>query len=360
MLIGCATTPTVPDVLRCDRQDDLECLRQNWHTARKDDVRIAVLEAFSKRPSATMGRQLVLDAAESERSPSVRAAALRALRKYDGPDVIDVLIRTLAHPWPESRELARSILTEKGTQAHPALLDAATADHPLTRAMTLKILTTGALTHPPIRPSVEDLLLNRAGADDASVVRDQAVQGIGRLKVERGRALLAQLARSDPDSAVRLAAGHAQNQLGAPPEAKRVIVAVLPLKDGSRGRDKASARLGRSIAEYVTARLSAARVCDVVDREKVSWALSELRKVGRAVYDGDAPNVPEIGKFKIANQLVYGSVQRDGRMYTLVLNRMDVATQTLVPGASATVRGRKRELDKLKVELTERFLAKFQ
>ena len=137
-------------------------------------------------------------------------------------------------------------------------------------------------------------------------------------------------------------------------------MAVLLLKDDTGTKDPELARVGEQVADYVAARLSAAKVCQVVDRAKLDEAIYEMRKIGKHVYDGDSPNVPEIGRFKLSNQLVYGSVQRQGLVYTIVLNRMDVSTLELVPGAAATVTGYRADLDQLKVKVTDRFVANFR
>ena len=89
-------------------------------------------------------------------------------------------------------------------------------------------------------------------------------------------------------------------------------------------------------------------------------ALDEMRKLGVALYDGDAPNAPELGKFKLANQFLYGSVAREGARYTVVLARMEVSTLTLVPGASLVLSGARGELDRLAIEAAERVVEIFR
>jgi hypothetical protein len=106
--------------------------------------------------------------------------------------------------------------------------------------------------------------------------------------------------------------------------------------------------------------LSAAKACDVVDQGKMDRAIAELKKVGAALYDGDAPNAPEIGKFKIANQLLFGAIHREGMVFTLVAHRMDISTLSYVPGASVTLKGYRADLDGLKVELANQLLLKFR
>jgi hypothetical protein len=100
---------------------------------------------------------------------------------------------------------------------------------------------------------------------------------------------LLELSKTDADSGVRIAAERSLQKLGDRPADDTAVVAVLPLRDGSDGRDPELLRLGRELSEYLAARLAGAKVCQVVDREKLETALAELKKVGRSVYDGDAP-----------------------------------------------------------------------
>ncbi|MCB9651402.1 MAG: HEAT repeat domain-containing protein [Deltaproteobacteria bacterium] len=360
-LAGCASGPTPVQVRQMGQRGDTAGLFEAWESASKDKVRVAVLEAFAQNPSDAAGQRLVVKQAREATSRPVQLAALRALAAYQGDDVVGALVPALGHPWPEAREVARANLAAQGPRAHAALLAAVGSDaNPWVRAGATKLLVQGALTHAPVRPAVEDALLARARDDQIATVREAAVVGLGALKVAAARPVLGELARTDPDTQVRLQADQALRSLGEVSAEEEVVVAVLPLKDDTGGADPEAARLGMQVAEYVAARLSETRVCKVVDRAKLEAALEEMRKVGKHVYDGDAPNVPEIGAFKLANQLVYGSVQRQGGTYTVVLNRMQVSTLELVPGAAVTVRGYRADLDKLKVEAADRFVKRFR
>jgi hypothetical protein len=85
-----------------------------------------------------------------------------------------------------------------------------------------------------------------------------------------------------------------------------------------------------------------------------------MRKIGQRMYDGNTPNAPSLGYFKMANQLVYGSLQRNDLVYTIVLNRMRVETLEMIPGAAATVSGYRADLEQLKVKAADRFITHFQ
>jgi len=284
--------------------------------------------------------------------------ALQSLESHDGDQVLGALVRALQDPWPPLRDQAQNDLSRRGSAAAPALLTAASAStHALVRASALRILVRTALADPPLRNQLSPLLGQAARRDDAALVRAEAIAGVGNLQIQAERRLVQDLLRADADPAVRQAARRALEKLGAAPATQSVVVAVLPMQTTS---DPEALLLGAQLTEYVAARLSGAKDCEVVDSKKMSAAFDEMRKMGKAVYDGDAPNVPELGRFKIANQLVYGSIQRENLVYTIVLNRLDVSTLALVPGAAVTVKGYRGELDQLKEEATQRLIENFR
>lgn len=348
-------------IQKMGREHDVDGLLAAWDSADSAGERVAIIDALGQSPDDPRGRELCEGAAIDQPTPEVRVAAVRALPRFQGPKVISAMIGALGDPWPAVRATARAGLESRAGEAHAALLEAATgSSHHLVRATTLQLLTAAARSTAELRPTVGRLLTEQASKDDAPNVRLAAVEGLGTLQIQGARGVLLELAKTDADSGVRVGAERALAKLGDRPAPEVAVVAVLPLRDGSEGRDPELLRLSRELAEYLTARLASAKVCQVVEQEKLETALAELKKVGRAVYDGDAPNAPEIGRFKIANQLVYGSVSRQGPVYTLIVNRMEVATLQLVPGASATVTGYRADLDQLKVELAERLLAGFR
>ncbi|MEQ8280324.1 MAG: HEAT repeat domain-containing protein [Deltaproteobacteria bacterium] len=355
---ACATT-TSADVRRMQRAGDVDGLVTAWDEAARDSIRVSVLDALSDHAVDPRARSIVLSTAERHPSEPVRVAAVRGLTRIDGDDATRTLVAGLGDPWPSVRDLSRATLESKGEAPLPNLEEAAAAhSNHLVRASSLQLLVRAATKWPARRANVEKLLVDRVRTDDAPKVRVAAVRGLGVLAVKPAQTLLENVKRTDDDQLVRVAADKALKRLGATTIEERVVVAVLPIQNDAN-QDAELSRLGEQLRTYVAARLSGAKVCDVVDRDKLDRALEEMRKVGKAIYDGDAPNAPEIGNFKLANQLVFGAVQRQGGQFTIVLNRMDVATLALVPGASATATGYRADLEQLKVEVTERFLARF-
>lgn len=360
-LTACATAPTAADVRRAGQRGDTDAVFDAWSKARTDAVRVAVLETLSDDPKNQAGARLVRKQATTATARPVRLAALRALSVYDGPETVRALLVNLGHPWPEARGLARAGLESQGDRAQDDLLGAVrTSDSPWVRSGAVRLLVRNARLKPGLRREVAPVLEQVAQNDGTAEVREAAVKGLGGLRVASARALLGELAKTDADGGVRMAASKALTALGPAAPETEAIVAVLPLRDDTDGRDLEVSRLARQLEELLRARLSASKVCKVVDRSKIEAAVAELRKVGKLLYDGDAPNAPDIGAFKIANQLVYGSVQRQSGVFTVVLNRMRVDTSELVPGAAVTVRGYRADLDQLKTEAAEQFVRKFR
>jgi TolB-like protein len=360
-LVGCASQPTTADVRKMADKGDVEGLLSTWDATDRDDVRIAVLDAFAQHPSAAEGRSLMMRQATSASSQEVRLAAIRGLGAYEGAEVIAALVTALADPFPAIREISKTELAKAGEVADDPLLEALQQDpNHLVRASAARLLARRAKgPDKQLRLRIELAMLDVARKDDAPKVREAAVDALGSLGIEKARPVLVELMRTDGDSGVRMAAERSLGKLGGG-ALSQVVVAVLPFKNDAAANDPELARLGEQIAEYLAARLSSSKVCEVLDRQKMDHALKELAKVGVNLYDGDALNAPELGRFKMANQLVYGSVHKQGHVFTIVANRLDVSTLELVPGAAVTVSGYRADLEQLKAELTERFITNFR
>ncbi len=359
-LSACAGTRAA-DVRKLARDGEVEQMLTIWDEAKKTSVQVAVLQGFAQHhPGDPSGRALVIEAARSPDN-ELRLAAIRALAAYEGNDVLQILLDSLADSQPSARSLAKQELSKRGEKAEQLLVTAATG-HPnyLVRATATELLVQNARRNDRLKRQLGQILQDSAQRDEAPSVRQAAVMGLGTLSVNSSRSILMELMRTDGDASVRMSAERAISKL-SPGEAVAVpVVAILPLKDDTGANDPEIKRLGQQIADYAAAKLSGSKFCQVVDKKKTDHALQELKKHGKLLYDGDAPNAPEIGKFKLANQLIFGSIQKQGLVYTIVLQRMDVSTLALVPGASATASGYKNELDQLKQEVVERFLVKFR
>lgn len=357
---ACSSAIRVSDVRRMGQQGDRAELLDAWEKAESDAVRIAVLDEITKRPEEAAGRALVLREAGRAATEPVKIALVRALGAYRDSAAMAGLIDALRDPWPAVREVAQAELAGRAEAIEPELRRAlVSSPSHLVRAACARLLQGVALEDGVQRDAVEGALLDRALRDEAPRVREVAAAALGSRNVARARSALIELMRTDPDAGVRMSAERALQKLGDNGSSS-IIVAVLPLRNDTGLEQGEIGRLGAQIAEYVAARLSSSKVCQVVDRERLETAIAEMRKVGAPLYDGDSPNAPEIGRFKIANQLVYGSIQRQGSIFTIVLNRIEVSTLGQVPGAGVTVRGYRADLEQLKERAADELIASFR
>ncbi len=326
---------------------------------RRDGERVAALEALATRGDDPQAAGILLEAARRSTSPRVRAAAIEGLGSVSDLEAEAELLEALGDPQPVLRAAARDGVRRRGAAMVPRLRRAALSHpNPLVRAASVQLIVAEAAGGPGAGGAAE-LALDSVD-DPAPAVRLEAVRGLGLLRHGPARPALMARLRTDPDREVRLAAESALAVVGREEDAPRATVAVLPLRVDGKDEAGRLERLAARLSDVTRARLSASGVATVVDRGRIEDVLKELRRRGELVYDGDAPNAPAIGRFRIANQLVYGSVLKEGPVYTLVLKRLEVSTLELVPGAAVSLSGYGNELDRLVDEVVDRFVRGFR
>lgn len=355
--IGCASTG--PDqIRRMGLDQDVGALVEAYSHSEQESLRVMALEALSPYAADPQAGAVFVQAARSGRSTRERVVALKSLGRSDSSESTAVLIDALGDPQPPVRGAARASLARRGQVAHPELLRAVSEHpNPLTRSASVALL---AAT--PGRPGESELIpqaLLRAADDLSPLVRSEAVIGLGRLRYGPSHRILLRKRQSDPDRNVRMAAERALVEVGRSQEAVRPVVAVLPLRVAGTDPEGELSGLAETVVERVRARLAAEGVCEVIDKARMDAVLSELRKTGQLVYDGDAPNAPAIGHFKVANQLVYGSVVKRGSVYSIMVQRLNVATLELVPGGAVTASGYASELDHIISDVVDTFVRSF-
>ena len=357
LLAACRSTPTASDIREMQAAQNVAGLIESYDEVQTEAERSQILDALcTSVRTDERAREFVLQRGLRAETPGLRAHTLRALTR-EAPEVgteqrIEMLAdgsRSVRHAAEES--LVAEVSDERTLER---MLTVAPAHKSQFLRTNLARLLGGVSPEATGISKVRALLLRLAESDVAPPVREAAVQSLGRVGSLSERTRLIQLAASDPDAQVRMAAERAARQIVIP-MASRPVVAVLPLQHGPK--TKAAAL---SVAEVLRARLSLADVCEVVEPEKLELALAEMKKIGRFVYDGDAPNAPELGRLRIANQLIYGSVREEENVYTIVLNRMDVSTLAIVPGSAVTVSGYRGDLPRLQVQAADLFLERFR
>ncbi len=359
LAVGCAGVLSPADVRRLDRDGDIDGLLRAWRSGPPVSVQPALVEAIAHQPDDARGRRVVIKAATGHPNEAVRSRAVAALSAYEGEEAQAVLISALGDPFPSVRAQARASLAGRAPDVFGLLSTASRADRsPLVRASAVELVTQGAQRTAGLRGSAVAALRDRAKRDDQGTVRAAAAKGLGMLNAVSARPLLTEMARTDDSATVRAAAAEALRKLDPPVDSERAIVAVMPLRNDTD--EPELDRLGVQIADFLGAELATAGVCEVVDPAKRDAAIAELRKIGSPLYDGDRLNAPQLGNFALADQFAFGVVQKTGLIYTIVLNRMDVSSLKLIPGASVSVRGYREDLDRLKVEAARTFVARFR
>lgn len=354
---GCRTTPTASDIRKMQAAKDVPALVESYDRVEGEAERAQILEALAEHiPTDERARRFLVDRGLRAEAAGLRILSLRVLA-LEAPEIgAQERIELLGDANRAVRQAAEESL--RAGVAQDAVLDrmvsAARAHRSQFVRAHLARLVGGVSSEAPLVSAVRALLVHMTEHDLSPTVREAAVVSLGRVGTPSERERLLQLALRDPDAQVRMAAERAARQIHRPDET-RPVVAVLPLRHGPR--TKATAE---QVAELLRARLARAQVCEVVEPDKLEAALAEMSKIGRLVYDGESPNAPELGKLKIANQFVYGSVQEEGNVYTIVLQRMDVATLALVPGSAVTVSGYRGDLPRLKAQAADLFVERFR
>ncbi len=358
--VGCRSTPTATDIREMQSASDVFGLIETYEEVELEAEQTQIIEALVAHVQTDeRARMFVVLRGLKAETPGLRVATLRALTRVapEAPEIgakerIELLgdgSRSVRHAAAES--LAAGVSNDAILDR---MLSVARAHKSHFLRSNVARLIGGVSPEATLVAAVRALLVHMAENDVAPPVREAAVQSLGRIGTLSERDRLKTLAVRDPDAQVRMAAERAAQQIVVPLES-RPVVAVLPLQHGPKTKKAAL-----QIAELLRARLSLADVCEVVDPEKLEAALAEMKKIGRFVYDGDAPNAPELGRLKVANQLVYGSVQEEGSVYTIVLNRMDVSTLAIVPGSAVTVSGYRGDLPRLEQQAADLFVERFR
>lgn len=345
VMVGCAASLDGAAVRRMAAAGDTAAVVEALHASPDPRVRTAALSALTRTPEDPIAFAALLEFAERG-SPDERRLALPALGGSEDSAALGVLVEALGDPALSIRELARAALARTGGAAVPALAQAShTHPNPFVRAEALGLL--GARARSGASDEGVRAALMAGLSDPSPKVRARALEGLGTIEAKEVRPEVARIARADGDRMVRIAAQRALTQLGGD-QAAVPVVAVLPVRPVPETPELSN--LAATLTDVLRARLSDSPGCEVIDREKMETVLAELRKAGDMVYDGDGLSAPAIGKFRIANELAYGSVALQRGVYTIVLQRVEVATLGLIEGGAVAVRGYRSELDGLMEE----------
>jgi HEAT repeat protein len=294
--------------------------------------------------------------AGADPSREVRHAALIALAAYgpelDLPERDELYLHGLNDADPGVQGAAVSALEPRLAQpeAGPRLLARLPAILRSSPSWSSRRATAGLLERSPAPLSEEaaKALLDAARADKHPEVRRAAVSALGSRAVAGAGPLLSRLRNADPDEPVRLAAEDALRRMGG--TATALIIAVLPFE----GRGKADNGSLRALQDAFTAAISSSQVATVVERGAVSARLVELKFQDAHIDDGRALAV---GKLLRAEQVVTGTLERQGDELRCLARRVDVATGQV--WAAPEVRGLTHDEAALRASCAARLLGTF-
>jgi HEAT repeat protein len=348
LVTGCATT----DIRELARDGENDRLISLWPEAENDAKRSELLDALALHPEPA-GRAHTANQVRKAQSPELRVAAIRALSRYPDADVTEAFLDALGDSSPEVRREAKMALAACGPVADRLIARAAhRAESPLVRAAAASLVVEAGRRRHEVKREAQEILRWLAENDPSAPVREESVRGLGRLRDGSARKILVGRVRIDDDLAVRKAAELALKELDAP---VAMACAVLPLKNVTNNAEVE--KIASEIVEELRARLESAKLCEVLDRDRVSALFDSATKQGRSIYEGETPSSDELQRFHMVDQVVYGSIDRDKFVYTISLGR--VAIETREPIAASRVQDYPQEIEQLKREAIDRFLETF-
>ncbi|MEV6597178.1 HEAT repeat domain-containing protein [Actinoplanes sp. NPDC051346] len=200
----------------------------------------------------------------TETSQTVRMEACRALGEIRDPAAVPGLARRLRDHSGAIRGEALKALGEIGDPSGmPHLIEALSHEEAQTRAVASTAI--GRIGDPR---GVDPLM--RALDDENPFVRGAAAAALGRFPDRRIAARLGEVARNDPDSAVRSSAISSLGRVGGPRD--------LPLLE----------RVIRDPGEFAWARAVAVMAYGALTSETPSWFAATADDLNPAIADGDA------------------------------------------------------------------------
>ena len=127
---------------------------------------------------------------------------------------------------------------------------------------------------------------------------------------------------------------------------------VLPFQ--LLGPDQGEAWIGDSFAEYLTLALSQADSLTLIERAQLDKVLKE-QGFGQSAL-ADEASAPQLGRLLGAQQLVMGSLQRQGDQLLVSLRRVDASSGRVIPGSALQLQGPQAELNGLQQNLALQLL----
>ena len=339
--MGCATT--LEDVRAMGRDADTDSLGDLLNDEHPESIQVAACEELGRvgNEEASLALRRALDS----EVPKVRKAALKGWSQCKQSPAMDDLIDLAARDTDaEIRQTAEELLALITRQHKTELLTRLEAPDYRDRALAARWLGTVP------EPDVTTRLIQTARRDENGEVRRWAVISLGQLGDPAAKAVLHHLKWRDSDPEVNREAEQALARFDPP--VFDIRVAVAPINDFTgEHRDE----LAREFAHVITAALKRDGVCRLIERAEIEQAMEELKMSHDDRFD--ETQAGELGNFLAAQQILYGSIQRDGQEYTVVVQRMNVETLEVLQ--SVTERAYRADLGLLKSRVADQVVRTF-
>lgn len=327
LLLGCATTAS--DIHSWGGSGDFDRIRQELTAHPAQDIRIAAAMQFGSANSGLVIPDLV--GLSLDRSAEVRLAAVQSLGAYAGRQVYGAILQRCADDNREVSEAAEQILRTWGSESVEVMFEALNDKNYRVRAAAVQVLS--RMTD----ARVGHHLVDRARLDDNSLVRREAVRGLGNLRFEPARKLLFSLKNTDPSSEVALEAEQALAKIGG--QVSRVKVVVAPIAALWKNKDAGVLR------ERISQALVSAKVCDVL--------MPETEPAGT-----DRKAMCDWARVAGADQIVLVEMTRDKNRVNIRLSRLSVEESRLLQQEEAT--GYEGNMDRPLRDMVDLFIRRFQ
>jgi len=341
--VGCALT--INDIKDMGSDKDIGDLESVLNSEENEQLRAVAASELGKldEPEA----YIILEQALSSSSANVRRAAMEGLLSCaDRPSLELTFKMATKDPDPSIRKLAEEKLAISAPDAKAKLLGLLNSTDYRDRALAVRRLG-----------YVRDLevvkeLISLSRWEENSEVRKWIAVSMGKIQNPAAKAALFRLRWQDPDRSVNIEAERALARF-APP-VFNVQIAVAPLENNTGS--KALNNLGKEFAQVISAGLEREGICHMIERTQIEKALEELKFGMSDMADDD--KACKLGKFLTAQQVIYGSIQRDRQEFTVVVQRMDVETLKILQ--SVTERGYEADLGQLKSLVADQLIRTFK
>lgn len=327
LLIGACGT-SAGDIHSWGRSGDFERIRQELFANPPEEIRLAAAMQFGAANSGLVIPDLVTLSLDP--SAQVRLAAVQSLGAYAGRQVYNAILQRISDDNRRVSEAAERILRTWGSESIEVMFEALEDRNFRVRVAAVQVL--GRMKD----HRVGNHLADRARLDDNSLVRREAVRGLGNLGFQPARKLLFKLKNTDQSKEVALEAERALAKIGGSVEQAKIAVAAF-----GQGR---YGKLAAMVKTKLEKAMVGANLCAVVMPD----GLPESREAKAALSWGAAGG---------AGQVVVITLKPEKTRVHVKAVRLEVGSNKLLQQEEAT--GYSGDMVDVVDELVKRFVERF-